>query len=144
MLAGWCGCLQALHLGYNRIAEAADLDRLEGELRAGQCSSPTTTVLTCRTRARQEVHTNAWPLLPQRLSHKCLTAVPPPKKQMPLGLSSLVEITLVNNPVTRKQTYRAVLINRCPSLCVADGQVSRAEVLQAALSLGWLAGLIYR
>ncbi|GAX73782.1 hypothetical protein CEUSTIGMA_g1233.t1 [Chlamydomonas eustigma] len=38
------------------------------------------------------------------------------------GLVSLVEINLVNNPITRKQAYRALLINRCQRLCTADGQ----------------------
>ncbi|KAG1679410.1 hypothetical protein FOA52_007701 [Chlamydomonas sp. UWO 241] len=37
------------------------------------------------------------------------------------ALVSLVEVTLASNPVSRKQTYRAILINRCASLCVIDG-----------------------
>ena len=37
---------------------------------------------------------------------------------------NLLEITLTNNPITRKQAYRPMLINRCPRLNVADSQVS--------------------
>ena len=36
---------------------------------------------------------------------------------------NLLEVTLTNNPITRKQAYRPMLINRCPRLSVADGQV---------------------
>lgn len=39
------------------------------------------------------------------------------------ALTSLVEVSLVNNPITRKQGYRAMLIAKCPRLYMADGQV---------------------
>ncbi len=41
------------------------------------------------------------------------------------GLTALVELGLVNNPITRKQGYRLHLVTRLPRLCVADGQVGR-------------------
>mmetsp|Transcript_34109 Transcript_34109/g.96662 ORF Transcript_34109/g.96662 Transcript_34109/m.96662 type:complete len:1474 (-) Transcript_34109:585-5006(-) len=39
-----------------------------------------------------------------------------------VGLTELMEISLVNNPVVRKQVYRAVILGKVPSLRVIDGR----------------------
>lgn len=38
-------------------------------------------------------------------------------------LTALLELSLAGNPLTRKQTYRALLISKLPRLYSADGQV---------------------
>jgi len=38
------------------------------------------------------------------------------------GLKALLEITLMNNPVVRKQVYRAVLLGKLPMLRIIDGR----------------------
>ncbi len=42
-----------------------------------------------------------------------------------------------NNPITRKQAYRSMLIHKCPRLCVADGVVS-AERERSSRDAGWV------
>lgn len=72
--------LSGLFLGYNRVVDPADLDRL-------------------------------------------------------VGLTALLEINLANNPVVRKQVYRAVLLGKLPSLRMIDGREVTAEERDYVMSM---------
>ena len=41
------------------------------------------------------------------------------------SLTGLLEVTLAGNPISRKNTYRAMVIAKCPRLQVLDQQVRR-------------------
>ncbi|GFH26747.1 uncharacterized protein HaLaN_24944, partial [Haematococcus lacustris] len=50
-------------------------------------------------------------------------------------LTNLVEVSLVNNPITRRQGYRTLLIAKCSRLYAADGQVISLEEREYAEGL---------